>query len=104
MGVGISGDAPVSNEGTGTDEAEEDNEDDDELTVHHTASAGDVQVCLLFKDCLHHLCYKMLFILNKKDLHFVNCKLLGATHKEKMGSEWERDGVLGGSSRFWFLL
>lgn len=45
MGVGISGDAPVSNEGTGANEAEEDNgdEDDDELTVHHTASAGDVQ-------------------------------------------------------------
>jgi len=45
MGVGVSGDTPASTEGTAADEGEEDNgdEDDDELTVHHTASAGDVQ-------------------------------------------------------------
>ena len=72
MGVGIPSDTPVSNEWTDANEGEENNgdEDDDDLTVHHTASVGDVQVCLFFKYFILHLCWKFLFILNKKHLHF----------------------------------
>lgn len=47
MGVGSSFDAGASNELSGADQGEEDNgdenEDEDELTVHRTASVGDVE-------------------------------------------------------------
>jgi hypothetical protein len=55
MGVGIPGEAGLpayrNEEGT-EEEGEEDvgEEEEDELTVHHTASTGDVEVCLL---CFH---------------------------------------------------
>ncbi|KAH9328230.1 hypothetical protein KI387_000338, partial [Taxus chinensis] len=45
MGVGSFADAPTSNEPSGTDQVEDDNdyEDEDELTVHRFASIGDVE-------------------------------------------------------------
>jgi hypothetical protein len=51
MGVGIPGEAglPAYRNEEGTEEEGEDDvgeEEEDELTVHHTASTGDVEVCL----------------------------------------------------------
>jgi len=45
MGVGPLADAATSDEPSGADQGEEDdaNEEEDELTVHHTASVGDVE-------------------------------------------------------------
>jgi hypothetical protein len=51
MGVGIPGEAglPAYRNEEGTEEEGEDDvgeEEEEELTVHHTASTGDVEVCL----------------------------------------------------------
>lgn len=55
MGLGAAGEAATSAELSGQDEAEEETGYEDESTVHHTASVGDVEVISIFFD----LCFEI---------------------------------------------
>lgn len=48
MGIGAPGEAATSAELSGPDEAEEETGYEDESTVHHTASVGDMEVISVF--------------------------------------------------------